>query len=303
LAKEQLNKLAALSDAIEDITTAMGLNAPVREMLPVNFTDIEVTINITVPTPKPGLKVTDLPEVPGSRDDGDRDFEEHITRLNRSIATAEHYGLVDPEMLEQLAKLQMLQTAWNMINASMIEGQRAIDSKLGIYAASVHLYASIIQAKHAGLKVGIGRAEDMMQDLRDYPLIKDELDAAMTQGKLSLRMKTGMHDALMRINSAMDRADRFDLRGKFNKASEIRDTLMAMNEAWLHLRAATVQATVALRLEHGEDAALEELQDSIAEAEQAGLTDETAQASQLLLELRHMNEEQRSIEAAVLPED
>ena len=78
---------------------------------------------------------------------------------------------------------------------------------------------------------------------------------------------------------------------------------MTLNEAWLHLRASIVQATVALRLEHGEDAALEQLQDSIAEANDAGLTSETQAAEDLLAELQHMNEAHKNIESAVVPSD
>jgi len=303
LAGEQLEKLQALRDALDDINVVIGLNAANRSIPAVSVDDEQRLVNVSVPKSDGDLKVTDLPEVPGSRDDGDHDFEEHILRLNRSIATAKHYGLVDPEMLEQVAHLQSLQDAWNMVNVSTDEGHAALESKHGLYKASVHIQDAIQLAQKAGLKVGMGKARQMIKDLLALPDVKEELDAAMLQGNISLELQTGFHDGLMRLNTAIAEAERLDLRGKTSKAEKLRDQLMTLNEAWLHLRASSVQATVALRLEHGEDAALEQLQGSIAEAEAAGLKSETQAAKEMLSELQHMNEAHKSIESAVVPND
>jgi len=303
LADEQLERLQALRDALDDIHVVMGLNAASRFVPEISLNDTQNTVNVSVPKSKSELKVTDLPEVPGSRDDGDNDFEEHILRLNRSIATAKHYGLVDPEMLEQVANLQRLQDAWNMVNMSTDEGHAALKSKQGLYKASVHIQDAMQLAQKSGLKVGMGKARQMIKDLLAFPNVKAELDAATIQGNISLQLQTGFHDSLMRLNSAIDEAERFDLKSKATRAEKLRDRLMTLNEAWLHLRASIVQATVALRLEHGEDAALEQLQDSIAEAKAAGLSSETQAAEDMLLELQHMNEAHKSIESAVVPNE
>lgn len=304
LAGEQLERLRALRDALDDIRLVIDLNAASRSSPgTARINDTQRKVNISVPVTDGELKVTDLPEVPGSRDDGDHDFEEHILRLTRSIATAKHYGLVDPEMLEQVAHLQSLQDAWNMVNLSTDEGHTALESKQGLYKASVHIQDAMQLAHKAGLKVGMGKARQMIKDLLALPSVKEELDAAMLQGNISLKLQTGFHDGLMRLNTAIAEAERLDLRGKTTKAEKLRDRLMTLNEAWLHLRASSVQATVALRLEHGEDAALEQLQDSIAEAKLAGLKSETQAAEEMLRELQHMNEAHKTIESAVVPNE
>lgn len=304
VAQQQLERLGALKDALDDIHVAIEVNAPMRVTPQLaSVSDHQRAVNVTVPQPDAELKVTDLPEVPGSRDDGDQDFEEHIRRLNRSIATAKHYGLVDPEMLEQVAQLQKLQDAWDMLNTSTQEGQAALKTRAGVYKASVHIEDAVRLAERAGLKVGVKKARHVVEDLLALPAVKNELEAAMLQGNISLDLRTGIHDALVRLNGALGDADRLGLVGKEKKAEKIRDALMSVNEAWLQLRAATVQGTVALRLEHGEDAAIDALEEAIEEAVSAGLNSETPAAKELLGELRHMNAAHVSIESAVVPDE
>jgi len=304
IAEQQLDRLKALKNALDDIHVVIGANAPARS--PVQLAgvyDHQRAVNITVPEQDTGLKVADLPEVPGSRDDGDRDFEEHIRRLNSSIATARHFGLVDPEMLEQVEQLQKFQDAWDMLNVSMQDGQRALESKDGLYRAAVRVEDAIQLAQKVGLKVGVSKARHMLSELWVLPKVKSELEAAIFQGGIAMRHKTGIHDALVRLNGALGEAGRFGLHSKQRQGEKLRDRLAATSEAWLQLRAATVQGTVALRLEHGEDAAIDALKSAIAGADSAGLSSETPDAAELLGELQHMNEAHQSIESAIVPSE
>jgi len=302
LAQQQLERLRVLKDALDDIHVAIRLNPPERSAPQLfSVSDPERAVKVAVPKPVTELKTTDLPEVLGSRDDGDADFAEHILRLNRSIANAKHFSLVDPEMLEQVAQLQKFQAAWDMLNASTQEGRSALKMKEGLYKATVHVEDAIQLAQGVGLKVGVKKAKHLVSELQTIPDIKNEVDAAVLQGKIALKFKLGIHDALVRLNAALDESKPFGLMGKEKKAEKLRSTLLAVNEAWLQLRAATVQGAVALRLEHSEDAAIDVLQSAIAKADSAGLSAETPGAAQLLGELRHMNEAHQSIESAVVP--
>jgi len=301
VATSQLDRLDALLEAQADLEGAMASASPHRAIphfAKVNQTRAQENISEFDRT---ALQVVDLPEVPGSHDDGDRDFEEHIQRLNRSIAKAKSMGLVDPDMLVQLGQLQELQVVWNNMQVAVSSGEVAVNNKLGLTEATVELEAAIEEAQDAGLSAGVQRARQTLKKLQEIPPLRDELDAAMLQANISLSLMTGMHEGLMRLNAVIDHAKALHLVGKIPKAELLRDRLMVVNEAWLHLRAASVQGTVALRLEHGEEAAIQELTSSIHEAEAAGLHAETPTAVELLQELMHMNAEHQQIQAAVVP--
>lgn len=210
-------------------------------------------------------------------------------------------GLVDPDMLVQLGQLQELQVVWNNMQVAVTSGEVAVNNKFGLTEATVELEAAIEEAQDAGLSAGVQRARQTLKKLQEIPPLRDELDAAMLQANISLSLMTGMHEGLMRLNAVIDHAKALHLVGKIPKAELLRDRLMVVNEAWLHLRAASVQGTVALRLEHGEEAAIQELTSSIHEAEAAGLHAETPTAVELLQELMHMNAEHQQIQAAVVP--
>lgn len=301
VATSQLDRLDALLEAQADLEGAMASASPQRVVLHVakiNQTQAEANISEFDRT---ALQVVDLPEVPGTQDDGDRDFEEHIQRLNRSIAKAKSMGLVDPDMLVQLGQLQELQVVWNTMQAAVTSGEVAVNSKSGLSEATVELEAAIEEAQDSGLSAGVQKAKQTLKKLEEIPPLRDELEASMLQANISLSLMTGMHEGLMRLNAVIDHAKALHLVGKLPKAESLRDRLMVVNEAWLHLRAASVEGTVALRLEHGEEAAIQELTSSIHEAETAGLHAETPTAVELLQELMHMNAEHQQIQAAVVP--
>jgi len=301
VATSQLDRLDALLEAQADLQDAMASASPQRGVpraAKINQTQVEANISEFDRT---ALQVVDLPEVPGTKDDGDRDFEEHIQRLNRSIAKAKSMGLVDPDMLVQLGQLQELQVVWNTMQAAVSSGEVAVNSKSGLSEATVELEAAIEEAQDAGLSAGVQKATQTLKKLEEIPPLRDELDASMLQANISLSLMTGMHEGLMRLNAVIDHAKALHLIGKIPRAESLRDRLMVVNEAWLHLRAASVQGTVALRLEHGEEAAIQELTSSIHEAETAGLHAETPTAVELLQELMHMNAEHQQIQAAVVP--
>merc|ERR1719446_1664630 len=94
----ELQALTEYVAAAQKVQKAFAQEAPMRG--PATPTQIEDPQPFTVFN-RTGLKVEDLPSVASGDDDGDDDFDEHITALHAAIGRAQKKGLVDPTMQAQ----------------------------------------------------------------------------------------------------------------------------------------------------------------------------------------------------------
>lgn len=299
LARRQLARLGALRDAREDLQGTLEQNRLLQSESQERdrADDDEQSIDL-LKERRAGFRVAQLPKLASWSDDGDKDFEEHISRLNHSILVARGYGLVDPEMLEQLESLRRLQRAWEALNRTKNEGLEALQSRKDLYKTAVRLEAALERAQASGLSVGLSSSRKVLRDLQELPKARDYLESAMLMGNASLHHKGDLQEALRQLNNAMRRAEPFGLR-HMKQAAELRDQLMAMSQAWLKLRTAMVQGTVALRTQRLDNVALQTLQVAVDEAEAKNLREETAPARDLLLELASLHAQLHRLDEAV----
>merc|ERR1712130_36747 len=105
IAGDQLQKLKKFVKAETAMTEAFERKPPPRgPPKPEHAKDVHPETSFN----RSGYKVEDLPTVAGGADDGDNDFDAQKKALNKSIAESKSKGVIDPDMLAQVAVLQNL---------------------------------------------------------------------------------------------------------------------------------------------------------------------------------------------------
>jgi len=248
-----------------------------------------------------GYRVEDLPTVAGGTDDGDSDFDEHIKALVSAISDAKHKGVIDPEMLAQLASMKNLKVAYSDLQAAGDLGAEALKNKEAIADAVVRLTAALEEARDHGLELGVSRAADLLAKLNVIQPARDEMKASILQANVSMRTVSGMDRALMRLNQAIDVNKQLGLFQEVPKAKKLVQDLLVVKKTFVELKAAVLQGEIALKTEQGEEAAIAELNAAIEAADEIDLHKGLPIAVDLLHELMHMNAEKQQVQAAMNP--
>jgi dihydroorotate dehydrogenase len=295
----QLEKLHALKEAHDELAVAMTMAKPDADTTAAqNSTDLEAKVRTFKNDAE--LHVVNLPPVPGAQDDGDLDFEEHIQRVKRAINKAKEFGVVDPDMLVQLGKLEALESAWDTLSSAMHSAEEAVDSKSNLITAQVKLQAALDEADESGLTAGHHKATRLLSQLKQLPKVRDELEASMIQAVASLKAGDGVEEALIRLTRASDEARTMRMFYRMKNAEALRDQLLLVEQAHSALRAAIVRGTLALRTEVGEDEALQEAAEALAEARRLGVHTDVPAMLELINALEGLSAEHTQQQAAVV---
>jgi len=298
VAGDQLKKLEKFVKAEEAVTDAFEREPPTRgPPKPKHAKDVhaEPVFN------RSGYRVVDLPTVAAGQDDGDSDFDEHIKALNKSIAESKSKGVIDPEMLAQVAVLQNLKHAYAQLQDANAFGSEALRSKEDIAHAVVELSVALTEARQSGLELSVSKGADLLAKLNVIQPARDEMQAAMLQGNVSRQTVSGMDRALMRLNQAIDVNKQLGLEKMIPQAKKIVADLLIVKKAFVALKAAVLQGQIALKTEQGEEAAIKELNGAIEAADAINLHKGMQDAVILLHELMHMNAEKQQVQAAMNP--
>lgn len=292
---QKLGEFVAASNAVEE---AFAQELSDRE--PVTPPPIEDIEPITVFN-RTGLKVEDLPAVASGNDDGDDDFDEHITALNVAINRSKRRGLVDPAMQDQLNQMVALKAAYEQLQGALSVSSKALDEKEGIATAITKLTSALEEASEMGLELDVPKASSMLNDLSVIQPARDEIQAAILQANVSVSAVSGMDAALLRLNKAIEVNKQLGLLSKINEAERLGAHLLEVKKCFVALRAATMQGEIALQVEQGEEAAITELNAAIEASDKINLHKGMPIAVDLLHELMHMNAEKQQLQAAMDP--
>jgi len=298
LGQDQTEKLGAFVEASNAVEEAFTRELSDRQpVTPPPIEDLEpyAVFNRT------GLKVEDLPVVASGNDDGDDDFDEHITALNVAIDRSKRRGLVDPGMQDQLEQMIALKAAYQQLQVAISFGTGALDKKKGIAAAITELTSALEEAREMGLELDVPKASTLLENLRVIQPARDEMQAAILQANVSVSAVSGMDAALVRLNKAIEVNRQLDLLSMIDEAERLGAHLLEVKKVFVALRAATMQGEIALQTEQGEEAAITELNAAIEAADKINLHKGMPIAVDLLHELMHMNAEKQQLQAAMDP--
>jgi len=298
LAEDQLVHLQEFARADEVLVRSLSESPQARgPPPPVQLEDLEPQVTFR----RDGLEVVSLPAVPGGPDDGDRDFDEHIGALAEAIEDAEMKAKVDPKMQADYQSALGMRAAYELLTTSVALGEAAMVSKERVAEAVAALTTSLREAHERGLAVDVGRALELYAELRKIPPAIEQIKGAMLACNVSIRTTSGMDGALLKIQSALELNRQLGLTEYVPAAEKLRADLLVIKEAYVALRAATLQGKIALENESGEEAAIVELGRAIATAHQAGLTKGVEDAEELHEELEHMSSQHNRLQDAMSP--
>jgi len=298
VASEQLSKLEAFAKARDDLNRAFQKTTPAPatpRVIDVVDHKASGVFNRT------GLKVVELPAVPGAVDDGDEDFDEHIDALEGAISEARSQGVVDPDRHERLVRMKTIRETYSNLQDAIVAGNTSLAAKVGVSEAIARLTAVIRQAGDIGLKLHVDVAEGLLAKLKEIKPARDELDAAILQANVSINTFSGMDTALIRLNAAIAVCDEMQLYAWVAKGERTRDELMEIRSAFSVLKAAIMRGELALKHQRGEEAAIREIEEAIQLADRLKMHKQLEVAVVLLHELTHMNAEHQRLQAAMNP--
>lgn len=295
----QLEEFAAVDHQLEEALARTTPEPPPTTTLPPEVADPEAGVNVTFN--RTGVRTADLPDVVVAHDDGDSNFTEHIDALEHAIEEGREEGVVDPRMERQARQLRSRQSAHDMMQAAILQGQLAITNKTGIIDAIINLTTATKEAEETGLTLDVPRAEELLNTLNTIKPARDEMYEAILQANVSIHTVSGMDVALARLNAAIGVCRTLDLNKWIPRAEELRDELTKVRAAFMHLRAAVMQGEIALEAEEGEEAAITELEQAIDEADRLDMHKQLPIAVDLMHELAHMNAEHQRMQAALTP--
>merc|ERR1719329_150662 len=298
IAGNQLQKLQVFANADRELVEA--LQQPLREPHPL------APVKVEDPQPKhpfkrSGLKPTQLPQVDGAEDDGDEDISEHIKALEDALEAARHDGLVDSSMKAEAEILLAKQRAFRMLQAASNEGDEAIKSKKHVQSAISSLTAAVSEAGESNLTSNNAHVEEDLRLLRLIQPARDELKTAILHANVSMHTVTGMDEALTKLNKAIKANEDLDIRAVLPKANRMVQALLELKDAWVNLKAAVVQGQIALKMQEGEEQAINDLQSAIDKADKVNLHQRVGIAMNVLHELMHMNAKKQQLQAAMDP--
>jgi len=299
LGEDQLEKLGDFVDANSAVEEAFGRELPDRQ--PATPPPVEDFQPVTIFN-RSGYKVEDLPDVATGADDGDDDFDEHITALRVAIEHGKSRGLTDPELKDQLQQMIALKAAHAQVQDATSTGATAFDRKRGIGVAITKLTSAIEEAREMGLELGVPKAKELLEELSVIQPARDEIQAAILQANVSVIAVSGMDVALVRLNKAIEVNKQLGLLEQIPKAEQIGERLLQVKKCFVTLRAAVMQGEIALQTEQGEEAAITELNAAIEAADRIDLHKSMPIAVDLLHELMHMNAEKQQVQVAMDPQ-
>lgn len=298
VASEQLSALEVFAQAREDLNRALQRTTPAPPTpLVIDVVDHEASgvFNRT------GLKVVQLPAVPGAVDDGDDDFDEHIDVLEGAISVAKSQGVVDPHRHERLVRMKTMKETYSNLQDAIVAGNTSLAAKVGVSEAIARLAAVLGEAGDIGLKLHVDTAQGLLAKLNEIKPARDELDAAILQANVSINTFSGMDTALLRLNAAIEVCDEMQLYAWVAKGQRIRDNLMEIRSTFSVLKAAIMRGELALKHQRGEEAAIREIEEAIQLADRLKMHKQLEVAVVLLHELTHMNAEHQRLQAAMNP--
>jgi len=296
---EHVEEFAAVDHQLERALARTTPEPPTTTSVAPEVSDPEVAVNVTFN--RTGVRTEQLPEPVVSHDDTDGNFTEHIEALEHVIEVGREDGVVDPQMERQVRQLRTQQSARDMMDSAIAQGERAVDNKTGIIDAIINLTTATKEAEETGLTLGLPRAEELLQQLNLIKPARDEIYEAILQANVSLRTVSGMDVSLARLNAAINVCQTLDLTQWIPDAESVRDELTNVRSAFMHLRSAVMQGEIALEAEEGEEAAITELEEAIDEADNMDMHKHMEIAVDLMHELAHMNAEHQRMQAAITP--
>lgn len=297
--REQVEVFAAVDHQLEQALARTTPEPPTTTTMAPEEADPEVGVNVTFN--RTGVQSADLPEVAVPADDSHDNFTEHIIAIEHAIEDGRENGVVDPRMERQLRELHTRQSAHDMMEAAIAQGELAVANKTGIINAIINLTTATKEAEESGLIVDVPHAEELLQQLNTIKPARDEIYEAILQANVSLRTVSGMDVALARLNAAINVCQSLELMKWIPDAEEVRDNLTNVRSAFMHLRSAVMQGEIALEAEEGEEAAITELEQAIDEADKLDMHKHMEIAVDLMHELAHMNAEHQRMQAAITP--
>jgi len=298
LGEDQTKKLGNFVEASNAVEEAFAQELSDRESVtPAPIEDIEPSTVFK----RTGLKVEDLPSVASGDDDGDDDFDEHITALRVAIDRSKRRGLVDPGMQDKLEQMVALKAAYEQLEGALSSGSKALDEKAGIATAITELSSAVEEAHETGLSLDVAKAGKLLDNLSVIQPARDEIQAAILQANVSVSAVSGMDAALVRLNKAIEVNKQLGLYAKIKEAERLGAHVLEVKKCFVTLRAATMQGEIALQTEQGEEAAITELNVAIEAADVINLHKGMPIAIDLLHELMHMNAEKQQLQAAMDP--
>lgn len=298
LAAEQATHLAEFARADQLLAQSLAEKPQPRgPPRPVKPADPEPNVTFR----RDGLAVVALPVAPETVDDGDRDFDEHVSALATAIEDAEQKGSVDPKMQAAYESALGMRAAHEQLMTSVALGEAALASKEGITGAVAALTTALRAAHERGLAVDVDKASGLYAELSKIPPAFEKIRGAMLSVNVSIRTTSGMDGALLKIQNALELNRQLSLTQYVPAAEKLRADLLVIKEAFVGLRAATMQGQITLENESGEEAAIAELGRAIAIAHQAGLTKGIENAQELHDELEHMSSQHNKLLDAMTP--
>jgi len=290
--------LLQLMNALEAkrrLTDALGKAVPVRKVKidAINDTVPRVSFNRT------GFAPQELPAVQNGTDDGDDDFEEHIFSLNVAINGAKLMGVIDPAMEMQLEHMHRLKNAYSSLTEAIRSGSESMASKHGVEASITVLATAVKEAQKQGLSLKVEHGQRLLRDLHRIQPARQEMEAAILQGNISVNTVNHMAEAILRLNDAIKVNEELNLPYRLDEAKALFERLNGVKTAYVDLKAAIVQGEISIDREEGEEAAIAELEQSIAAAEEVDMHREVPVAVDLLQELMHMNADHQKMSTAI----
>jgi len=298
VALEQLRSMETFVDAEEELMKALVKTAPAApEPSPEPVVDKRREFTFK----RHGLQPEDLPGVPKGEDDQDADFREHEEALETAIREAAAKGLVDPEMKKQLASVQAKDAAHKELQAAIKVGDIAVETKKKLDVAITDLSGRVAEANEADMSIDASKATSLLKKLKVIQPARDELVAAMLQARVATHTISGMDPAVMRLDDALKLNKQLDLYESVPRAEVLREKLNKIKMVFVRVRAAVTQGRIALETQQGEEAAIEELNAAIEEADKIDMHRDLPKAVDVLHELLHMNAEHQQTQAAMTP--
>lgn len=296
--REQLKQLELFRITRQNLTRALTLTTPEPSRPgPIEVNDTEPLVSFN----RAGYRVVSSPLPEGSVDDGDDDFDEHISVLRMAVARLRRRGEVDPGLEAMLTHARAKGDAYALIDHAIAVANESESTKTHIDDAILELTMALQEAGETDLELDVTRAQELLQQLNTIKPARDELDAAILQANVSRHTVSGMDSALSRLNRATAICEELHLFMWLPAAYTIRDELVEVRTVFMRLKAAIMQGEIALEAEQGEDAAIDELNEAVKTAGNIQMHRELPVALDLLNELAHMNAEHQQMQAAMTP--
>jgi hypothetical protein len=268
----------------------------------VNETSSNDTVPVTVFN-RTGYKVKQLSPfaVPDSKDDGDSDFQEHITAMQTFIADGKAKGFAYPDLEARMGDEQNREHAYLRLMEATMEGNASFASKDNADEAISGLVTALKRADELGLELGTQTARALLKKLQGIQPAREELDLAIMQANVSLKTTERLGAAIIRLNAAIAKCEELQISQQMSEAYAIRDRLNLVKAVFVQMKAANVQAEIAMTREQGEEAAIKELTQAAEAARSAQLYRDLPVTLDLREELIHMNAEHEKVEEAMEP--